>query len=249
MFFRLRHPPPPTNHLPMQRAVVLLSGGLDSTTAAAVARSEGFELYALTIDYNQRHRIELDAARRVADRLGVKRHIVMPIDLRLFGGSSLTDDIEVPKDVPTEQIGQRIPNTYVPARNTVFLSLALAFAETVEATKIFIGVSEVDSSGYPDCRHEFLNAFSELARLATQSGVEGGVAGKATIAVEAPLMTLRKSEIIRLGLSLGVDYGLTHTCYDPVESGLSCGRCESCLLRLAAFQQAGLDDPLSYSTS
>lgn len=225
----------------MPRAVVLLSGGLDSTTAAAVAKSEGFELYALTIDYNQRHRIELDAARRVADWLGVKRHIVMPIDLRLFGGSSLTDDIEVPKDVPAEEIGRKVPSTYVPARNTIFLSLALALAETVEATKIFIGISEVDYSGYPDCRPEFLNAFSELARWATKSGIEGG-----SISVEAPLMTLRKSEIIRLGLSLGVDYGLTRTCYDPLDDGRSCGRCESCLLRLAAFREAGVRDPLPY---
>ena len=228
----------------MTRAVVLLSGGLDSTTAAAVAKSEGFELYALTIDYNQRHRVELEAARRVADWLGVRCHIVMPIDLRLFGGSSLTDDIEVPKDISLEQIGQTIPNTYVPARNTIFLSLALAFAETTDSEKIYIGISEVDYSGYPDCRPEFLAAFSELARLATQTGVEG----KSTISIEAPLMHLRKSEIIRLGISHGVDYGLTYTCYDPLSDGQSCGRCESCLLRLTAFREIGQTDPLRYAT-
>ncbi len=225
-------------------AIVLLSGGLDSTTAAAVAKSEGCELYALTIDYNQRHRVELEAARRVAEWLEVCRHVVIPLNLRLFGGSALTDELAVPKDVAVERIGQSIPNTYVPARNTIFLSLALAFAETVCADRIYIGISDVDYSGYPDCRPEFLDAFARLARLATKSGVEAGT----QISVVAPLMKLRKSEIIRLGLSLGVDYGMTHTCYDPTEEGKSCGLCESCRLRLAAFREAGLEDPLRYES-
>jgi 7-cyano-7-deazaguanine synthase len=216
----------------MNRAVVLLSGGLDSTTAAAVAQSEGNEIFALTIDYNQRHRIELEAAKRVADRLGVARHVVIPVDLRVFGGSSLTDSLAVPKNVSADKIGQGIPNTYVPARNTIFLSLALALAETSGASKIYIGVSQVDYSGYPDCRPEFLDAFSTLANLATKVGVEG--CGK--ISIEAPLMRLGKAETIRLGLSLGVDYSLTHTCYDPSPTGLACGCCESCLLRLKAVQ-------------
>lgn len=224
------------------RSVILLSGGLDSTTAAAVARSRGHELYALTIDYNQRHRVELRAAARVAAWLGVARHVVLPIDLRLFGGSSLTSEQPVDKDVPLDVIGQTIPSSYVPARNTVFLSLALAFAETAGADRIFIGVSEVDYSGYPDCRPEFLDAFAAMANLATRAGVEGAC----RFAIEAPLLSLRKSEIIRLGLSLGVDYSLTHTCYDPTETGLACARCEACLLRRKAFEEAGLADPLCY---
>lgn len=228
------------------RAVVLLSGGLDSTTAAAVARQAGHELFALTVDYNQRHRVEIQAARRVADWLGVRRHVVLPINLALFGGSSLTDNLEVPKDVPVEEIGFEIPNTYVPARNTVFLSLALAYAEATEASKIYIGVSEVDYSGYPDCRPEFLAAFENLARLATKKGVEQAKGAPPPFTIEAPLMSLSKAETIRLGLSLGVDYSLTHTCYDPTDEGLSCGRCESCLLRLDAFREAGVPDPLRY---
>ncbi|MDR1963772.1 MAG: 7-cyano-7-deazaguanine synthase QueC [Planctomycetaceae bacterium] len=228
----------------MKRAVVLLSGGLDSTTAAAVAKSEGNELFALTINYNQRHRVELDAARRVADWLGVSRHIVMPVDLRLFGGSSLTSDhVAVPKDIVPEKIGQHIPNTYVPARNTIFLALALALAETSNASKIYIGVSQVDYSGYPDCRPEFLSAFSTLANLATKAGIES----TQKITIEAPLMLLSKTETIRLGLSLGVDYSLTHTCYDPASTGLACGHCESCLLRLNAFKELGIADPIKYS--
>jgi 7-cyano-7-deazaguanine synthase len=228
----------------MKRAVVLLSGGLDSTTAAAIAKSEGNDLFALTIDYNQRHHVELAAARRVGAWLGVKRHIVMPVNLRLFGGSSLTDNLTVPKDTVPEKIGQHIPNTYVPARNTIFLSLALALAETSNASKIYIGVSQVDYSGYPDCRPEFLSAFSVLANLATKTGVEYS---SPKISIEAPLMRLGKAETIRLGLSLGVDYSLTHTCYDPSPTGLSCGHCESCLLRLKAFAELGLTDPTQYN--
>jgi 7-cyano-7-deazaguanine synthase len=228
----------------MKRAVVLLSGGLDSTTAAAVAKSEGNDLFALTIDYNQRHRVELEAARRIASWLGVKRHIVMPVDLRLFGGSSLTDNLMVPKDTVPEKIGQHIPNTYVPARNTIFLSLALALAETSNASKIYIGVSQVDYSGYPDCRPEFLSAFSALANIATKTGAE---CSSPNISIEAPLMRLGKAETIRLGLSLGVDYSLTHTCYDPSPTGLACGHCESCLLRLKAFAELGLTDPTQYN--
>ncbi|MDR2440502.1 MAG: 7-cyano-7-deazaguanine synthase QueC [Planctomycetaceae bacterium] len=231
----------------MKRAVVLLSGGLDSTTAAAVAKSEGNDLLALTVDYNQRHRMELLAAHRVADWLGVSRHVVMPVDLRLFGGSSLTGELTVPKDTAPEKIGLHIPNTYVPARNTIFLSLALALAETSNASKIYIGVSQVDYSGYPDCRPEFLSAFSTLANLATKIGVENSNS-QHRISIEAPLMMLGKTETIRLGLSLGVDYSLTHTCYDPSATGLACGHCESCLLRLKAFAELGIPDPIQYSS-
>jgi 7-cyano-7-deazaguanine synthase len=223
----------------MTRAVILLSGGLDSATAAAIAKSEGCELFALTIDYGQRHRIEIEAAKNVAEHLGVTEHIIMPVDFRLFGGSSLTDDIEVPKDVALEQIGKTIPNTYVPARNTVFLSLALAYAESVGAEKIFIGISNVDYSGYPDCRPEFLQAFNSLTRVATKAGVEGS-----PILIETPLLSLSKKETILRGLELGVDYSLTFTCYDPLPTGKSCGRCEACLLRRAAFCEAGVADPV-----
>ncbi len=230
-----------------ERAVVLLSGGLDSTTVAAVARHAGYELLTLTVDYNQRHRVELQAAKRVADWLGVKRHIVLPIDLSLFGGSSLTDSLDVPKDIPLEDIGHDVPNTYVPARNTVLLSLALAFAEAAGASKIYVGVSQVDYSGYPDCRPEFLAAFEDLARVGTKRGVEQPEDAPPPFAVEAPLMSLSKKETIQLGLSLGVDYSLTHTCYDPTDEGFSCGHCESCLLRLDGFKEAGVPDPLRYA--
>ena len=222
----------------MTRAVILLSGGLDSATATAIAKNEGYELFALTIDYGQRHRIEIESAKKVAEHLGVAQHVIMPVDFRLFGGSSLTDDIEVPKDIPLEQIGNHIPNTYVPARNTVFLSLALAFAESVRADKIYIGISNVDYSGYPDCRPEFLQAFISLARWATKAGVEGH-----SIVIEAPLLLLTKRETILRGLELGVDYSLTFTCYDPLPEGKSCGRCESCQLRQTAFREAGIVDP------
>jgi len=225
----------------MLRAVVLLSGGLDSATAAAIAKNEGNELFALTIDYGQRHRIEIEAAKKVAEHLGVEKHVIMPVDFRLFGGSSLTSEMAVPKDVPFEQIGQNIPNTYVPARNTVFLALALAYAESVGAEKIYIGVSDVDYSGYPDCRPEFLQAFNLLANLATKTGVE-----RSPFLIEAPLISLTKRETIQRGLELGVDYSLTLTCYDPSPEGKSCGRCESCQLRRNAFCEAGVSDPAEY---
>ena len=225
-----------------KNAVILLSGGLDSTTVAAVAKAEERELYALTIDYNQRHRLELDAARRVAAFFGVRKHVIMPINLRLFGGSSLTDTLEVPKDIPLMEIGRSIPNTYVPGRNTVFLSLALAFAETIDATEIYLGVSAVDFSGYPDCGPEFVHAFEQLANIATKAGREAK-----PFAIRTPLIELSKKETIELGLSLGVDYSLTLTCYDPMPDGASCRRCESCLLRLDAFRQAGLTDPVRYA--
>jgi len=231
------HLSPITSHL--NRAVVLLSGGLDSATVAAMAKAEGKELYALTIDYNQRHKIELDAAKKVAQFLEIRNQVVLPLDLRLFGGSSLTDEIEVPKDVPVEQIGQLIPNTYVPARNTVFLSLALAYAEAVGAQEIYLGISAVDFSGYPDCRPEFLTAFERLANVATKLGVETG-----GFRIHAPILHWNKAETIRRGLELGLDYSLTWTCYDPTPSGLSCERCESCLLRQQGFREAGISDPL-----
>lgn len=223
----------------MSRAVILLSGGLDSTTSAAVARSEGHALYALTIDYNQRNRVELEAARSIAAFFRVEKHIILPVDLSLFGGSALTDAMAVEKDVPLNVIGQRVPSTYVPARNTVFLSLALAFAETVEAESIYIGANAVDFSGYPDCRPAYFEAFERLAVLATKTGLEEGT----PISINTPLLHRSKAEIIRLGLSLGVDYSLTHTCYDPDVSGHACGRCEACILRRRGFEEVGLADP------
>jgi len=223
----------------MFRAVVLLSGGLDSATTAAIAKHKGHELFALTIDYRQRHRIEIESAKKVADHLGIVKHVIVPVDFRLFGGSSLTGDMDVPKDVPFEQIGQHIPNTYVPARNTVFLALALAYAESVQAEKIYIGISSVDYSGYPDCRPELLQAFNSLANLATKAGIES-----ASFSIEAPLLLLSKKEIILRGLELGVDYSLTFSCYNPSSEGKSCGRCESCQLRRNAFREAGVPDPL-----
>jgi len=226
-----------------KRAVVLLSGGLDSTTAAAWGKSQGFELFALTINYSQRHKIELAAARQVGETLQVSRHVFLDVDLTAFGGSSLTSDtLEVRHDVPLEQIGNEIPNTYVPARNTVFLSLALAFAETVGACNIILGINAADYSGYPDCRLEYLDAFVKMADLATKAGVEGTL----QLQFHAPLMTLGKGEIVKLGMSLGVDFSLTHTCYSPTADGKSCGRCESCLLRLNGFKEAGVMDPIEY---
>ena len=225
-------------------AVALLSGGLDSATAAAVARREGFALHALTVDYGQRHRWELAAARRVAAALGAVQHVVLAVDLSRFGGSALTGAIDVPKDRGGMETAADIPVTYVPARNTMLLSLALAYAETLAAADIFIGVNAVDYSGYPDCRPEFVAAFARLANLATKAGVEG----KLRFVVHAPLIELRKSEIIRLGCELGVDYRDTFSCYDPDASGVSCGRCDACTLRRAGFAAAGLVDPLSYQT-
>jgi 7-cyano-7-deazaguanine synthase len=220
-----------------KRAVVLLSGGLDSATAAAVARAEGYQLYALTISYGQRHDVEIEAARRVAAALGVARHIELVVDLSAFGGSALTDDIEVPKDRALD--AGDIPPTYVPARNTVFLSLALAWAEVIGAPDIFIGVNALDYSGYPDCRPEYIEAFEAMARLATKAGVEGG-----RVRIRAPLIGMTKSAIIRRGTALGVDYGLTHSCYDPGPGGRPCGRCDSCVLRAKGFSEAGLPDPV-----
>jgi len=219
-------------------AVVLLSGGLDSYTAAAIAREQGFALHALTISYGQRHARELEAARAVAGWLGVARHLELDVNLSAFGGSSLTTDLPVPKDRPIDP--NEIPSTYVPARNTVFLSLALGWAEVLEARDIFIGVNALDYSGYPDCRPEFIAAFEQLASLATAEGVHG-----ARFTVHAPLQFLSKADIIRRGTGLGLDYGLTHSCYDPQPDGRPCGRCDSCVLRAAGFAEAGIVDPIA----
>jgi 7-cyano-7-deazaguanine synthase len=220
----------------LRDAVVLLSGGLDSYTAAAIARAEGFRLFALTIRYGQRHARELEAARDVARVLGVTRHLELDVDLSAFGGSSLTSAVPVPKDRPIDL--NEIPSTYVPARNTVFLSLALGWAEVLGARDLFIGVNALDYSGYPDCRPEFIAAFERLASLATAAGVQGD-----SFRVHAPLQHLTKAQIIRKGLELGLDYGLTHSCYDPGPGGRPCGRCDSCMLRSAGFAQAGIADP------
>jgi 7-cyano-7-deazaguanine synthase len=224
-------------------AVVLLSGGMDSATTAAIARQEGFEVWALSVRYGQRHAVELAAARQVAAALGVARHVVIELDLRAFGGSALTSETPVPKDTPPERIGAGIPATYVPARNTIFLSLALAWAETLGARDIFIGANALDYSGYPDCRPEYLAAFERMANLATRAGVEG-----AGFRIHAPLLTLGKADIVRRGLQLGVDFGLTSTCYDPAPDGSACGRCEACALRLKGFREAGERDPVTYKS-
>jgi 7-cyano-7-deazaguanine synthase len=223
------------------RAVVLLSGGLDSYTAAAIAKSEGFELYALTIAYGQRHAREVESARAVARALACARHLELPIDLRAIGGSSLTSDAPVPRDrdLTGTDIPANIPSTYVPARNTIFLSLALAWAEVLEASDVVIGVNALDYSGYPDCRPEFIRAFESLATLATRAGVEGG-----RFRVHTPLISLTKAEIIQRGLALQLDYGLTHSCYDPAPDGAPCRRCDSCVLRARGFTEAGVPDPL-----
>lgn len=226
----------------LRKGVVLLSGGLDSATVTAEAIGAGFEVYALTVLYGQRHSVERDAARRVARALGVARHVEQALDLRAFGGSALTAEIEVPKDRGEAAMSEGIPVTYVPARNTVFLSLALAWAESLGAFDIFVGVNCVDYSGYPDCRPEFLRAFEALANLATKAGVEGA----GVFRVHAPLLKMTKPEIITRGRELGVDFGLTHSCYDPSPDGEACGRCDSCALRLAAFAGLGLVDPVAY---
>ena len=223
-------------------AVILLSGGLDSATAAAIARHEGFELYALSVDYGQRHRFELDAARRVAKASGVKRHVVMSVDLTQFGGSALTAAIDVPKDRPADDMAHGIPITYVPARNTILLSLALAYAETVGAADIFVGVNAIDYSGYPDCRPEYIAAFAAMANLATKASIEG----RLNYTIHTPLIHWTKAEIIRRGIELGVNYGLTHSCYDPDPTGASCGHCDSCQLRRKGFAEAGVKDPVKY---
>jgi 7-cyano-7-deazaguanine synthase len=227
----------------MKRAVVLLSGGLDSTTTLATTIAEGYETYALSFEYGQRHKIELDAARRIARALGAKEHRVAKIDMRIFGGSALTDDVDVPKKRSVTEIGHGIPVTYVPARNTIFLSYALALAETVGARDIFIGANAIDYSGYPDCRPEFIAAFETLANLATKAGVEG-----ARFRIHAPLIKFSKAEIIRKALEFDVDLALTHSCYDPSPDGVACGECDSCLLRLKGFREAGLEDPIPYAT-
>jgi 7-cyano-7-deazaguanine synthase len=216
--------------------VILLSGGLDSYTAGAMAREAGFEIYALTVKYGQRHGQEILAARRVAEALGAKAHRELAVDLAALGGSALLGDGEVPKTGPDPNV---IPSTYVPARNTVMLSLALAWAEVLEAYDIFIGVNALDYSGYPDCRPEFIAAFERTAALATRAGIEGG-----HFRVQAPLIAMTKAEIITRGLSLGLDYGLTHSCYDPLPTGVPCGRCDSCVLRARGFEEAGVKDPL-----
>jgi 7-cyano-7-deazaguanine synthase len=224
-----------------RKAVVLLSGGLDSTTVAAIAKDRGFEVYAVSFDYGQNHKVELEAAAKVARTIGVSKHVVVAVDLRSFGGSALTSDEPVPKNRGTEQISSGIPITYVPARNTVFLSLALAWAETLGATDIFIGVNALDYSGYPDCRPEFIEAFERMANLATKIGTEGQ-----TIRVHTPLIAMTKREIVQTGLALGVDYGMTVTCYDPDSSGTACGECDACILRLKGFSEAGHQDPVTY---
>ncbi|MGB6744849.1 MAG: 7-cyano-7-deazaguanine synthase QueC [Terracidiphilus sp.] len=226
----------------LKRAVVLLSGGLDSATILAIARSQGYEPYALSFSYGQRHAWELEAAKRVAASLGAAQHRIATIDLRIFGGSALTADIEVPKGRDEGEMGQGIPITYVPARNTIFLSFALAWAEVLESSDIFIGVNALDYSGYPDCRPEFIEAFEKMANLATKAGVEG----RQQLKIHTPLIALTKAQIIQKGVELGVDYGLTSSCYDPFPDGQPCGECDSCLLRQKGFRENGIDDPLRY---
>jgi 7-cyano-7-deazaguanine synthase len=228
-----------------QKAVVLLSGGLDSATVLAIARSRRYEIYALSFSYGQRHAVEVEAAKRAAASMGVAQHRIANIDLRIFGGSALTDDIAVPKGREPGEISEGIPITYVPARNTIFLSFALAWAEVLGANDIFIGVNALDYSGYPDCRPEFVAAFEKMANLATKAGVEGQQRFK----IHTPLIALTKAQIIRLGLQLGVDYSLTSSCYDPSPAGVPCGQCDSCLLRQKGFSENGLEDPLLKSGS
>jgi 7-cyano-7-deazaguanine synthase len=231
--------PPPAK----PKAVVLLSGGLDSATALAIAQGQGFEAHALTFRYGQRHAVEIEAARRIAERAGVAQHVIVPIDLRVFGGSALTGDLAVPKDRPLDDIGHGIPITYVPARNTIFLSFALAWAEVLGSNDLFIGVNALDYSGYPDCRPEYIEAYQRMADLVTKAGVEG----RQRLAIHTPLIHLTKAEIIRKGLELGVDYSLTRSCYDPTPAGEACGHCDACLLRLKGFAEAGATDPALYA--
>ena len=226
----------------MKHAVVLLSGGTDSTTTLAIAIAQGYATYVLSFDYGQRHSLELEAARRVAKALGAKEHRAAKIDNRIFGGSALTDNVDVPKGRSEKEIASGVPITYVPARNTIFLSCALAWAEVLGASDIFIGINALDYSGYPDCRPEFITAFENLANLATKSGVEGQ-----RFRIHAPLISLSKAEIIRRGTELGVDFSLTHSCYDPTADGRACGRCDSCQIRLKGFHAAGLQDPIAYA--
>jgi len=233
---------------PSQPAVVLLSGGLDSTTVLAIARSEGFAVHALSFRYGQRHELEIAAAKRIARAAGVVKHHIVDIDLRVFGGSALTADIDVPKDRDLSSssiLANEIPITYVPARNTIFLSYALALAEVIESSTIFIGVNALDYSGYPDCRPEYIEAFERMANLATAASVQG----RTRIAIRAPLIALSKAAIITLGKSLGVDYSQTTSCYDPTAAGEACGRCDACQLRLKGFSEAGFDDPIRYAAA
>lgn len=223
-------------------AVVLLSGGVDSTTTLAIAKHEGYAPHAFTFHYGQRHAIEIAAAQRVAQAFGVDRHVIVDIDLRVFGGSALTDELAVPKHRTSEEMSQGIPITYVPARNTIFLAYALAFAEVIQSQDLFIGVNALDYSGYPDCRPEYIHAFEAMANLATKAAVEG----RQRLQIHTPLIHLSKAQIIHRGLELGVDYALTHSCYDPAPDGSSCGQCDSCLLRLKGFREAGVSDPVSY---
>ncbi|RLS75263.1 MAG: 7-cyano-7-deazaguanine synthase QueC [Planctomycetota bacterium] len=227
-----------------KKAVVLVSGGLDSATTLAIAKSEGFDIYAISFDYGQRHHFELEAARRVCESQGVSELVVFKVDTSIFRGSALTNDIPVPHNRDESQMADGIPVTYVPARNTIFLSVGLGLAESVGANDLFIGVNAVDYSGYPDCRPEFIKAFEDMANLATKAGVEGQ-----RLNVHTPLILLTKAEIIQRGVALGVDYGLTHSCYDPLPDGTSCGECDSCQLRLRGFREAGCADPIRYNKS
>ncbi len=228
--------------MPGKKAVVLLSGGIDSSTAAAIAKKEGFELYALSFRYGQRHEREIDAAKRVATFLEVRNHLIIDCNLRAIGGSALTDQIDVPKGRSAKEISQGVPITYVPARNTIFLSFALAWSEKIGAEDIFFGANQLDYSGYPDCREEYIRAFEQMANLATKAGVEG----KSRFKIHMPLIQMTKAEIIKKGLELGLDYSLTWSCYDPTPEGLACGLCDSCQLRLKGFTEAGCKDPIRY---
>jgi 7-cyano-7-deazaguanine synthase len=227
----------------LKRAVVLLSGGLDSATAAAIAKQQGFQLHALSFRYGQRHETEIESAQRVAAFLNAKEHLILAFDLRVIGGSALTDEVAVPKGRNTTEISHGIPLTYVPARNTIFLSFGLALAEKVEAQDIFFGANQLDYSGYPDCREEYIEAFEKMANLATKAGVEG----KSEIKVRTPLIRMTKAQIIRTGVELGMDYALTWSCYDPAANRRACGRCDSCQRRMKGFKEAGLTDPLPYA--
>ena len=227
----------------MKKAVILLSGGLDSATTLAIAQNDGFTLYGLTFSYGQRHQFEIGASQKIAEACNLTDHIITEIDLRAFGGSALTDDIDVPKDRSESTMSGSIPVTYVPARNTIFLSFSLAWAEVLQSNDIFLGVNSMDYSGYPDCRPEYIQSFQAMANLATKAGVDGDQ----SITIHTPLISMTKGEIIRKGLALGVDYSLTHSCYDPDKAGNACGRCDSCRIRLKGFQEAGTADPINYT--
>ena len=227
----------------MKKAVILLSGGLDSATTLAIAQNDGFTPYGLTFSYGQRHQFEIGVSQKIAEACNLTDHIITEIDLRAFGGSALTDDIDVPKDRSESTMSGSIPITYVPARNTIFLSFALAWAEVLQSNDIFLGVNSMDYSGYPDCRPEYIQSFQAMANLATKAGVDGDQ----SITIHTPLISMTKGEIIRKGLALGVDYSLTHSCYDPDKAGNACGRCDSCRIRLKGFQEAGTADPINYT--